>query len=34
MFYLVEDIGKRRTWVMILLANAPVLVRVLFGWGG
>ena len=31
MFYLVEDIGKRRTWVMILLANAPVLWRVMVG---
>lgn len=33
MFYLVEDIGQGRTWLMILLANAPVLARVLFGWG-
>jgi hypothetical protein len=31
MFYLVEDIGKPRTWLMILLANAPVIVRVLVG---
>lgn len=31
MFYLAEDIGKRRTWAMILLANAPILVRVLLG---
>ena len=31
MFYLVEDIGKPRTWIMILLANAPVIVRMLLG---
>jgi hypothetical protein len=31
MFYLVEDIGKPRTWVMILLANAPVIVRMMAG---
>lgn len=31
MFYLVEDAGKARTWVMILLANAPVMARLLFG---
>ena len=30
-FYLVEDIGKRRTWLMILLANAPVITRVMLG---
>lgn len=31
MFYLAEDAGKGRTWVMILLANAPVIVRVVVG---
>ncbi len=31
MFYLAEDIGKVRTWLMILLANAPVIARVLLG---
>lgn len=31
MFYLVEDIGKPRTWLMILLANAPVIVRLVLG---
>lgn len=31
MFYLADDIGKRRTWAMILLANLPVLTRVLIG---
>ena len=31
MFYLAEDAGKARTWLMILLANAPVIVRVLLG---
>ena len=31
MFYLTEDIGKPRTWLMILLANAPVIVRMLWG---
>ena len=30
MFYL-EDIGKPRTWLMILLANAPVIARVMWG---
>jgi hypothetical protein len=34
MFYLVEDIGKRRTWLMILLANAPVIARMLLGSKG
>lgn len=33
MFYLADDIGKRRTWLMIFLANSPILARVLFGWG-
>ena len=31
MFYLADDIGKRRTWLMILLANSPILARVLIG---
>ncbi len=31
MFYLAEDIGKRRTWLTILLANSPLIVRVLIG---
>jgi hypothetical protein len=31
MFYLAEDIGRGRTWVMIFLANSPILVRVLLG---
>jgi hypothetical protein len=31
MFYLAEDIGKRRTWLMILVANSPILVRFLWG---
>jgi hypothetical protein len=31
MFYLVEDINKPRTWLMILLANAPVLARLMIG---
>lgn len=31
MFYLAEDAGKGRTWLMILLANAPVIARVLLG---
>ena len=30
-FYLAYDIGKRRTWLMILLANLPVIIRVLAG---
>ena len=34
MFYLVEDIAKPRTWLMILLANAPVIARMLLGSGG
>lgn len=33
MFYLVEDINKRRTWLTMLLANSPVIVRVLIGTG-
>ena len=31
MFYLAEDINRRRTWLTMLLANSPVIVRVLFG---
>lgn len=31
MFYLVEDIGRRRTWATMLLANSPVIVRILIG---
>lgn len=31
MFYLADDIEKRRTWLMILLANLPIIVRVLVG---
>jgi hypothetical protein len=33
MFYLVEDIKRPRTWLTMLLANSPVIVRVLFGTG-
>ena len=33
MFYLAEDIKFPRTWAMILLANSPVIVRVLIGTG-
>jgi len=33
MFYLAEDIGKRRTWLTMLLANSPVIFRVLIGTG-
>ncbi|HEV7684789.1 MAG TPA: hypothetical protein VGO68_21950 [Pyrinomonadaceae bacterium] len=33
MFYLAEDINKRRTWLTMLLANSPVIVRVLIGSG-
>lgn len=29
--YLAEDIEKRRTWLIILLANSPVILRVLIG---
>ena len=31
MFYLAEDIDRPRTWVMMLVANSPVIVRVLIG---
>jgi hypothetical protein len=33
MFYLAEDIKFPRTWAMILLANSPLIVRVLIGTG-
>jgi hypothetical protein len=33
MFYLVDDIDKRRTWMTMLLANSPVLYHVLIGTG-
>jgi hypothetical protein len=33
MFYLAEDIKRRRTWITMLLANSPVIVRVLIGSG-
>jgi hypothetical protein len=33
MFYLAEDINKRRTWLTMLLANSPVIIRVLIGTG-
>jgi hypothetical protein len=31
MFYLAEDIHRGRTWITMLLANSPVIVRVLIG---
>jgi hypothetical protein len=31
MFYLAEDINQRRTWFTMLLANSPVIVKVLIG---
>ena len=31
MFYLAEDIEKKRTWLFILLANSPVIFRVVVG---
>jgi hypothetical protein len=31
MFFLAEDINRPRTWLTMLLANSPVIVRVLFG---
>jgi hypothetical protein len=34
MFYLVEDIKRPRTWFTMLLANSPVIVRVLIGSSG
>jgi len=33
MFYLAEDINRRRTWLTMLLANSPVIVRILIGTG-
>lgn len=30
-FYLVEDINRRATWLTMLLANSPTILRVLFG---
>jgi hypothetical protein len=33
MLYLVEDIHRRDTWLTMLLANSPVIVRVLIGTG-
>ncbi|MGI8786796.1 MAG: hypothetical protein ACR2HG_03400 [Pyrinomonadaceae bacterium] len=30
-FYLAEDIHRRRTWLTILLANSPLILRFLFG---
>jgi hypothetical protein len=33
MFYLAEDIQRRRTWLTMLLANSPVIIRVLIGTG-
>ena len=34
MFYLAEDIHRPRTWLTMLLANSPVILRVLFGAEG
>jgi len=31
MFYLAEDINRGRTWITMLLANSPVIFRVLIG---
>ncbi len=31
LFYLVEDINRRRTWATMLLANSPVIIRILIG---
>lgn len=33
MLYLAEDIDRPRTWLTMLLANSPVILRVLFGTG-
>jgi len=33
MFYLAEDINRPRTWLTMLLANSPVILRVLVGTG-
>ncbi len=32
-FYLAEDIHRRRTWLTMLFANSPVIIRVLWGTG-
>lgn len=32
-FYLAEDIHHRRTWLTMLLANSPIIVRILWGTG-
>jgi hypothetical protein len=32
-FYLADDIGKRRTWLTMLLANSPILYHILIGTG-
>ena len=34
MIYLAEDINRPRTWLTMLLANSPVILRVLFGTSG
>jgi hypothetical protein len=33
-FYLAEDVRRPRTWLMILVANSPVIARVLLGSSG
>ena len=33
MFYLAEDIKRPRTWLTMLIANSPVIIRVLIGTG-
>jgi hypothetical protein len=33
MFYLAEDLNKKRTWLTMLLANSPVIYRILIGTG-
>jgi len=33
MFYLADDIGRPRTWLTMLLANSPVLARLVLGYG-
>jgi hypothetical protein len=33
MLYLAEDIYRKRTWITMLIANSPVIVRVLIGTG-
>jgi hypothetical protein len=32
-FFLVEDMHRRRTWLTILLANSVIILRVIFGMG-